>query len=111
MSKKTKDVEDIATEDTLPPVDTLPSGDALPSGVSIVAAEPAAPAPGIELEQAMLYELNEAAKEAYTAYSDKLYEHGELQATAWAGLNESHQSAWRAAVKYVRDGEALHAGS
>jgi hypothetical protein len=75
-------------------------------------AAPEAPRPsrdgtGVDLEQAILHELDEAAQDAYTVYSDKLYEHGELQATQWAGLNEALRSAWRAAVKHVREQEVI----
>lgn len=75
---------------------------------NLTVISPAEPqAPDGDLEAAILHELDEAAQAAYAVYADKLYEHGELQATQWAGLNEALRSAWRAAVKYVRDQEEL----
>jgi hypothetical protein len=71
------------------------------------APKPPTAALGVVLEGLILHELDVAAQDAYTVYSDKLYEHGELQATQWAGLNEALRSAWRAAVKHVREQEVI----
>jgi hypothetical protein len=74
---------------------------------ALEAPKPSSEEPGVGLEQAILHELDVAAQDAYMVYSDKLYEHGELQATQWAGLNEALRSAWRAAVKHVREQEVI----
>lgn len=94
-------------ETPLPPVPP-------PSGWNLVTmpTEPApAKSPDIDLELAVLHELDEAAQEAYVIYADKLFEHGELQCTPWAGLNEALRSAWRSAVKHVRSQEEIDNGS
>lgn len=108
---KSKDVTE-ATPETPPPP---PGPDEVPlPDVSTLArsglgdADAAVPAaPDGALEAAILHELDQAAEETYAVYADKLFEHGELQATQWAGLNEALKSAWRAAVKHVRAQEEI----
>lgn len=92
----------------------LPAPAAMGTGISLVDTVPdplpieaAPPEPSISLEEALLHELDEAAQETYIVYSDKLFEHGELQATPWPGLSAAVKSAWRAVVKFVRSQEEI----
>jgi hypothetical protein len=88
-----------------------PAADVGGSGITLAPIPDApspAPAPDTSLEAALLHELDEAAQETYVVYSDKLFEHGELQATPWPGLSEAVKSAWRAVVKFVRSQEEIH---
>lgn len=113
---KNKDVTDANPETPPPPPgpDEAPIPGQLSTGITISTI---VDGPGdvrtadVTLELALLHELDEAAQETYAVYSDRLIEQGALQVTPWPGLSESFKSAWRAAVKHVRDQETLHAGS
>lgn len=109
-----------AAEVPLPPVPSplavrlAESGELPPDPAPVLSDEAVAQAKeqaAALLEANLLRELDEATQEVYLHYADKLAELGELQATSWPGLNETHKAAWRAAVKFIRDSEARHASS
>lgn len=61
----------------------------------------------VTMEAMLLRELDEATQLVYAVFADSLIEGGELQATPWHGLNEMVKKAWRTAVKFTRDQEAV----